>query len=633
MRDADRPGLDHPAAELPQLPAGYQYASQATRELSPAAVPVAALLTSLSRCARSLTFYSPNNRALRLFFDRLAGEMAATLDRHEVLTVQVEPTRFVFAGEAVFEDPDRERSLPFRLYRDGIRGVTFQRGIRREELLTLARILGVRETGQQLHGEDIVTRLWRAELPHVRHEVVKGFVRESLSSDEPEGGGVPGIMRRIHGALAFEGVDPGSSVELFVAEDDEEAPRWMGGVYPGNAHHETIELPALDEVPYPEISDEDLRALRAELDEENRDLLIRFLDFLLDVSITQGEVLRPEHFLDLVFDGWRKLLAEGQIGELVALVRYLDRLATSGEHGGETPRVATRILRRLVRVEPLRRVVASTPPDGLGPDQLEEYLRALGHRVDRQALLELLRFDMPEPLRETLQAFLAWRTEPEPGWLAAQLQGPDPLDVLTAIDTLAAHGTPEDRGALVRAMHHPLGSVRRHLLARLAQLEYDDDVRRALARAVRDADPLVRDGALEQIAEHADPRAAGPLIAEAERMEIHSWTDEQRAPMLRAIACSDPLRLISWVLNAVQMSKPWSRRNARERAWAEMALQAMEILGDPAARDVLRQLKDIGDDDYRRRVLKAYLEVNRRLKEERGIFDPEGTLKPEGSPT
>ena len=57
-----------------------------------------------------------------------------------------------------------------------------------------------------------------------------------------------------------------------------------------------------------------------------------------------------------------------------------------------------------------------------------------------------------------------------------------------------------------------------------------------------------------------------------------------------------------------------------------MAIEAMVLLGDPAARDVLRKLKSIGPDEYRRRALKGYLDVNRKLQMDRATIDPEGSL-------
>ena len=123
---------------------------------------VAALLNQLATAARSFLLYDARNDAIRRslvlllegFEDALRGEQAIHLD--------VRPFEIELEGVRVYLNRDRERSLAFRLYRDGIRTLVFRDGFGGLELARLLEILSVRYTGIHQHEDDTVTLLWKA---------------------------------------------------------------------------------------------------------------------------------------------------------------------------------------------------------------------------------------------------------------------------------------------------------------------------------------------------------------------------------------------------------------------------------------------------------------------------------------
>jgi hypothetical protein len=112
------------------------------------------------------------------------------LATHGEMSLEVRPWDIVLGGEVVSSDKDRERSLAFRLYRDGVRRLLFRPGLEWEEIIALIGILSVRYKGVRTQEDDVVTLLWRANFKHIEIAAVEGLVAsEDDDSDMrvPEG--------------------------------------------------------------------------------------------------------------------------------------------------------------------------------------------------------------------------------------------------------------------------------------------------------------------------------------------------------------------------------------------------------------------------------------------------------------
>ena len=113
-------------AAAPVPPGGSERARHATNAL-----------LALSRAARAFLLYEPENDAIRRFIEDLRTKMTRALAGAEALRIEVRPFDMLLEGETVYHEPDREHSLAFRLYRDGVRRLTIARDVDWQELLQL----------------------------------------------------------------------------------------------------------------------------------------------------------------------------------------------------------------------------------------------------------------------------------------------------------------------------------------------------------------------------------------------------------------------------------------------------------------------------------------------------------------
>ncbi len=189
-------------------------------------------LRSLARAARSSLIYDANNETIRGFLADYRGAMAAAL-QHGPMELEVRPFELVLGDDIVYVQRDRDKSLAFRLFRDGVRRLTLAPEVPWEELLRLLEILSIRYTGVRQHEDDIVTLLWKAGFGSIDVVSVEGFV---LDGDEDEQADLDASSQRAGGPaievphdwdhplpdlpvgdpdkLAWVPVDPGVQAEL-----------------------------------------------------------------------------------------------------------------------------------------------------------------------------------------------------------------------------------------------------------------------------------------------------------------------------------------------------------------------------------------------------------------------------------
>jgi hypothetical protein len=143
-------------------------------------------LMSLARAARAFLLYDPANEAIRVFLEAIQTSFMNYLDTYGPLILSVRPYEIAVENEVVYKEEEREKSLAFKLFRDGVRRLTVFEDVEWSELLRLLEILSIRYSGIRLNEDDIVTLLWKANFQHIEVEAVEGFVPEEEDFDEQE---------------------------------------------------------------------------------------------------------------------------------------------------------------------------------------------------------------------------------------------------------------------------------------------------------------------------------------------------------------------------------------------------------------------------------------------------------------
>lgn len=155
------------------------------RAVSPAAQAAGMAVQALARAARSFVLYDAGNTVIRQLLETWRTRGLEALARCGELALEVRPFEMALRGEVVYADPDREKSLAFKLYRDGVRRLTLTPAATWEELLKVLEAVALRYTAVRQQEDDVVTLLRRADLKGVSLVAVEGFVP---AEEKPEPG-------------------------------------------------------------------------------------------------------------------------------------------------------------------------------------------------------------------------------------------------------------------------------------------------------------------------------------------------------------------------------------------------------------------------------------------------------------
>jgi hypothetical protein len=164
--------------------------AEATLGQSPAGRDANQALRALAHTARSFILYDASNERIRGFLEDVREKFEHFLVTHGEMGLDIGPWEVTLRGEVVYSDKDRERSLAYRLYRDGVRRLLIRPGLEWRELILLIGILSQRYKGFRTLEDDIVTLLWRADFTHIEVAAVEGLVASEEDGSEmrvPEG--------------------------------------------------------------------------------------------------------------------------------------------------------------------------------------------------------------------------------------------------------------------------------------------------------------------------------------------------------------------------------------------------------------------------------------------------------------
>ncbi len=134
---------------------------------------VESFCVNLSRLSQGLRLYQRDNDLLRQMWERLEETWRLVRERTDKLSLKVTPESLVYGGKDVFKQEGRE-NMAVRLYRDGVRGLTFAADVPREELAGFLSIF--EQNAERWQNEaDCVDRLWLLDLKAISYEAVDGF--------------------------------------------------------------------------------------------------------------------------------------------------------------------------------------------------------------------------------------------------------------------------------------------------------------------------------------------------------------------------------------------------------------------------------------------------------------------------
>lgn len=563
---------------------------------------VARTVAALARTARARRLYAADNASFVRMMAELHRSFAALLEHAHELELRVRPMAVHFEEHPVLEEPNPDDSLPFALYRDGVRRLVFERGLTRDELAVLVSAVAAGFVSSGL-GEDVVTRLWRHELEHVQYLVVDTTIVDATDLPQDDAGSarprsadeldsaIDGLLRQIYGEAAEADVGVSSfSIDRSdlsaraIAEQMDRVDDMAPGFHPPRG---VTRQPAYARELHTDLEREDearvaLRAAHA------------VLHAVLTLDPDTPESTRLFEVLLEIYDG---ALVATNLRLATYLVSGVSRLESSAAHRWLSEALAE------TRLRPLAQAVA----DGTERDLpgLVAFLRAAGPASVGSVLGVLPAFSDPRE-RRAIAAVVAELGVPDLGPLKAMLQGQQAYVAQEAMYVCSRLADPEARALLREAEYHPAPQVRITLLDN-AKLLGDRDAIELGARLVDDPEAKVRVAAARLLARYPTRPVLNLLESRVQAAGFDDHPAELKLALLAAYVLGSQTRALPILARMIRKGEGlFAGRKAEDTAI--QALRALKpVRHAPRAAEILRRAQSARS----RRIRDAASEIER----------------------
>ena len=538
---------------------------------------VSELFTTLGKALRAYQLYDENNPVYKRFVSSLVDAFVSLWDEIAKIQISVEESEFKLLGQSVYKGENRNDSLSFLFYKDGVREIVFERGFEDE----VERLLGVLQKAKDIRPEadDLLTILWEEDFTHFRYQYVD-LMAEGVDLPEPSGEDQSTGLAQAHGEIAEdeegEEARPGEAAE----EDDSE----KQGISKEDFNPTLYSLDPRER-----------QQLEAELEAEmNRDLRGDVLSALFDQLENPHRRERQIEILGILRTLLPNFLSRGAVSDAARVLSEIDSIRTmEGVFTDEHHAKVEALLDELSDPETIGELLNALRDGSIEvpPEVLGEFLRYL--RAD--ALAGLLRVSEEiedETLTGTLRTAVRGIAENNADALIDLLDQSDPVVAAGAARLVGELGIEAAGPKLASLMQHSDPGVRLAGIEAAVSLGATSVVS-GLATALQDPDRSLRIEAARALGKlgHADGKA--PLEEAITGKEIKNADLTEKIAFFEAygtLGGPDSISLLDKLLNGKSFL---GRKEPPEiRACAAMALG---VIGNPQARKSLEQAK--GDDE------------------------------------
>lgn len=558
---------------------------------------VADWIGALVRTIKATRTYPANNPTLHKFQVELESRTWSCLKEVGDISLIVQQFDLLYENYSVYHNADRNESLAFRFYGDGVREITFREGLEPHELRAFMDVLKKASDTAQVQ-DDVVTLLWERDFRHIQYQFIpleeltqeSGQVAYAAADDESEGGGIPWPAR--------------------AAVDEEPPPAPAGGKVPERSDDW---VPSVEMTPTWDASlgvqfaltEEENATLEAAIrGEERRMLESEVLEIVATILAAEDT---PAGFLDSASAFQRFIehaIEEGEIGRANELVARLRSIAGARSRDqAEFQGIAEQVIREVGRpsflgqMAPILNAHSEIDPAvmtnflvQLGPSAAPAVCDLLGqvnHMKYRRALCEALAVSCRNDVEVLIEHLSDSR------WYVIR-------NIVYVLGRIAHQGVER---ALDRALHHEDVRVRKEAVRALGNIE-SSTARAYLISAFRDLDAGVRIQAAMTLALKRDDRAAQSILTIIQGQEFSRRDSNERAAFFEALGRCGSDTLVPR-LEAMLTKGGLFRSGGNEEERLHAAL-ALAWLGTPAALAILN--REIGSKrDFVRKAVETAL--------------------------
>jgi len=553
------------------------------------------ILRHLSKTVSAHKLFPDLHESLIQFREGLLGLFQAYFEDRDELELDIEANAFRYEGEVVLKDDNILRSLPHLFFKDGMKTLTFLKGLVSTELDDFLSLIKTTSL-LPLEVSDIVDALWQKEFEHIRFYAPDDYLEAQVGAAER----IP-IQFQVYKGDLYRGrieLKPDDVAAMFGAlRDPEGAGPKPAAVDAGEA----ILFTGFDESEQRRLESLLIAERRMSDEQESIDLTFELL-----LAEDRPEVV--EILLNILEQTHAAALQTLDFFKVVQLIGKADQLAERLEGAAPEKVRAVEQFRRVLRERSPRNEIRRAAAAGRipSPKHLLDYLTLMGPPALPLAA-ELYESSRDTEFRALARDYFEQAGRDNPQGLAEQAGEDHPFITKAIIDVFGRTRDPRAVSSLIAFMAYREKSVRLRSIQTLGSFD-DATAQKALWASLRDENEEVRIEAAAQIKLGTDPGAVREWIGIVSEAAFLKKSSAEKAAFLQALGRSPGEEAGAFLRGLVEKSSFFGRAKLREVRLG--AVRALEARGGTEAAETLEAAARKGD----RKVREACREALARLR-------------------
>ena len=142
------------------------------------------VILALLKAKKTVRMYPQNNPVYQKTLEDTYAKFNEALQYREALTLRMRQHEILFESERVYHNPEKDDNLALFFFKDGLRELTFKKGISKEEMEEFLRIIAL-DFEREAVDDDIVTLLWERDFENIKYVTDETFLIDD-EEYEPE---------------------------------------------------------------------------------------------------------------------------------------------------------------------------------------------------------------------------------------------------------------------------------------------------------------------------------------------------------------------------------------------------------------------------------------------------------------
>jgi hypothetical protein len=532
------------------------------------------ILRDIERSRKNLRLYPSNNPVYLKTIDRIYTKLDSYLDTNDELTIKVKQYDIIYNDEAVYHNNNRDESLALLLFKDGIRELTFIKGVPRDEVRAFLEILSS-DFQVEVPEEDIVTLMWEREFRLILYVVDNNYLLEDENYE----------------ATAVEYVKKHSAGKEEVL----------------NAYRDTANLKEVSHIDTEPFTEEDRRSILGDLERSSEERLSKMISLLFEMLFLADNKEDYESIAGSIALFINYSMKHKNLTDVIDIINRIKSSIEGNVYGPEVnPFMQTAL--DVINSDKFIRFfgIGLEEESRWGHDTIYE-LAGFFSRSAIPHLVDILGEKKINPAEKILISILSELGREDIPFLAHRLNDSRWHLVRNILHILRQIGDRSSVKFIEKAVRHPNKHVKVEALNVLGEMGSDKNLP-VIRDCLTDPDVVVRLASISAIGNLGTPDSQKIILDEIKSKNFHERGYSEKRELFLTLAKWKGDDIIDLALRSLRKRAFYKKTKNNETRAA--AAYALGVMGVTEALDPLMKLQHSRNTLLRKNVLEAIKKIN-----------------------